>query len=117
MSNEFRLGDIPNYYTAPTNRLNGRKVVYYGDVAYLEFPIEPRIKVSTGETIYKVQAGEEGRLDLIAARAYGDTSLWWIIADANNIFNPFTEMYAGMPLRIVPVERVVGRRPLQNGRA
>ena len=112
--NEFRLGDIPDYYTALTNRFQGRRIVYYGETAYLEFPIESPIRVSTGETIYKVQAGEEGRLDLIAAKAYGDTSLWWIIATANNIFNPFTEMYAGMPLRIVPIERVADRRLAKN---
>lgn len=112
--NEFRLGNIPDYYTAQTNRLQGRRVVYYGETAYLEFPQESPIRVSTGETIYKVQAGEEGRLDLIAAKAYGDTSLWWIIAAANNIFNPFAEMYAGMPLRIVPAERVVGRSNIAN---
>ena len=114
MSDEFRLGDIPDYYTAGTNRLNGRRIVYYGETAYLEFPTEKPIRVSTGETIYKVQAGEEGRLDLIAAKAYGDMSLWWIIASANNILNPFTEVYTGMPLRIVPVERVIGRRLTDN---
>ena len=101
-----RLGDLPDYYTGQTNRLVGRRIVYYGETVYLEFPEEQPIRVSTGETIYKVQAGEEGRLDLIAAKAYQDPTLWWAIAAANNIFNPFAEMYAGMPLRIVPLDRV-----------
>lgn len=35
----------------------------------------------------------------IANQAYGDSKLWWIIADVNNIDNPF-ELEAGLSLLI-----------------
>jgi len=102
----FELGDIPDYYTAKTSRHRGLNIVYYDGVGFMEFPEEAPLITNTGETIYRVRSGEEGRLDIIAARAYGTTKLWWFIAQANDIFNPFTEMYAGMPLRIPPIERL-----------
>lgn len=37
---------------------------------------------------------------------YGDPVLWYIIADANNIFNPFDDLTPGMNLRIPPAEPI-----------
>jgi hypothetical protein len=40
------------------------------------------------------------RLDLLAAEYYGDPSLWWIIASANNIHNAPIGLEDGTILRI-----------------
>ncbi len=45
------------------------------------------------------------RLDLIAYQYYRDVRLWWVIAEVNNIINPF-EVKSGTILRIPTYERV-----------
>jgi nucleoid-associated protein YgaU len=80
--------------------------VYYNQIKYLEFPETGRITPSVNDRSYIVRAGQEGRLDVIAKEVYGDPSRWQVIANANDIFNPFLEMYAGMPLRIPPLEEL-----------
>lgn len=51
----------------------------------------------TDEDIYVItQLGD--RLDLLAHQFYGDTSLWWYIAKANNLVSIRVE--AGVSLRI-----------------
>ena len=50
---------------------------------------------------------ESERIDLLAYRYYGDSSLWWVIADANDIANPL-RLYAGQHLRI-PAKSTVYR--------
>ena len=40
------------------------------------------------------------RLDLLANKYYGDTSLWWIIAVANNINDASFYVTEGLQLRI-----------------
>lgn len=43
----------------------------------------------------------------ISRQFYGDPQLWYIIADTNDIFNPFDDMLeTGMYLRIPSIEQV-----------
>lgn len=46
-----------------------------------------------------VEPGEASRLDLVSLRVYKISSLWWVIAYANNIIDPFTECTSGRVLR------------------
>jgi len=32
---------------------------------------------------------DENRLDIISFRLYGDTTMWWILAEFNGLLNPF----------------------------
>lgn len=61
------------------------KVIEYEDGSYT---VEP---TSFGEYVtnstYTVKEGET--LQMIAYTIYGDSGLWYMIADANNIINPF----------------------------
>ena len=43
----------------------------------------PEIRISDGDSFMYPIEGE--RLDNLANKYYGDTTLWWIIAKANNI--------------------------------
>lgn len=45
------------------------------------------------------------RIDLIAWKYYRDVSLWWVIAEFNNIINPL-EIPVGTTLRIPTYERI-----------
>lgn len=48
---------------------------------------------------YQVESDEF--LDDISARFYGTPSLWWIIADFNDIPNPFEALEAGLTLKVL----------------
>lgn len=59
---------------------------------------------SRGDFYHEVDAGEEGRLDLVSFLYYGTPALWWVIADANDIFFPMRDVVAGQVLRIPNIE-------------
>lgn len=56
------------------------------------------------KTYHVVTRDEVGRLDLISYRYYGDPTMWWAIADANQINNYLDEMEAGQELAIPEFE-------------
>ena len=49
---------------------------------------------------YTVDQSEQGRLDLIAFKVYGNTRLWWVIASANLIEDTINLPIAGDILKI-----------------
>jgi len=62
---------------------------------------------STGdEQYYEVKSEDENRLELIAYKLYGDATLWWLLAYANGIIDPFTEISIGTRLLIPRKEEV-----------
>lgn len=58
------------------------------------------------DTLYVIQDIDEGRLDLLAALHYGESRLWWVIAQYNNILDPYNEVKVGLRIRIPKKERV-----------
>jgi len=77
-------------------------------INYLDAPEEGELPPRNDDIYLQVKAGEDYRLDLLALRTYGDPSLWWVIAQANRIFNPFDELEAGMTLRVPSRQSVLG---------
>lgn len=65
---------------------------------YLESTLYPIVKPNDGDTYIISEAGD--RLDLLAHKYYGDQSLWWIIATANNINDATFYVEVGKQLRI-----------------
>ena len=61
------------------------------------------------DTYYTVQGDRQFRLDLISQDSYGTTELWWLIAWANQIVDPFTEVTVGVRLIIPPKSEVNNR--------
>lgn len=55
---------------------------------------------NTDDTYHEVTAGEVGRLDLISYTYYDTPLLWWVIAEANQIFHPMKDIKVGLFLRI-----------------
>ena len=79
------------YRAIPTNRtLDGTRL--YKTVKY---PLIPR----TENDIYVITV-EEDRYDRLAQQYYNDSSLWWIIATANNLHDVTFAMPDGTTLRI-----------------
>lgn len=60
--------------------------------------IYPNIPLSDNDTYAVTQTGD--RLDTLAHQFYGDSSLWWIIATANNIHDATFAVADGTILRI-----------------
>lgn len=56
------------------------------------------------DVFHVVKFGEE--LDEIAFRLYGSGELWWIIAEANAIADPFEPLEPGTVLRCPSVQTV-----------
>ena len=54
---------------------------------------------------HQVTEADSRRIDLIAWRYYHDVSLWWIIAEVNNVGNP-TYIPPGTILRVPSYDRV-----------
>lgn len=45
-------------------------------------------RASSSSTLLEITTAEGDRLDLIAARVFGDPGQWWRIADANEAMDP-----------------------------
>jgi hypothetical protein len=72
----------------------------------LEWWERTNFPLDDGDAKYVVDNKSAGRLDLIAYAAYGDSHLWWFIAQYNAILDPFAEVAEGRILRIPTKERV-----------
>lgn len=59
------------------------------------------------DSYHIVTRDEVGRLDLIAYKYYNDSTLWWVIADANQLNNYLDDMFAGQELAIPRYSDVV----------
>lgn len=58
------------------------------------------IDLNVRDIYHTVQSNEERRLDLISYIYYGNPLLWWIIAQANDIYDPLTNPKSGDIVRI-----------------
>lgn len=67
----------------------------------INFPADPTDIGYIVENVY------EGRLDLLASLFYGDSKLWWFIAQYNNIIDPIGEVTAGRVLYIPTKDRAL----------
>ena len=65
------------------------------------------LEADSTDTVIIVIQEHEKRPDLVANLAYGNTDLWWVIYEFNNIRDPFFELKAGQILRIPSLERVL----------
>lgn len=80
------------YQYSKTLLTNGTKKRYMGSVIY------PKIKASNDD-IYIITESSD-RLDILASKYYGDKTLWWIIATANNLNDASLSITPGTQMRI-----------------
>ena len=62
-----------------------------------------KIVESDGDIIYTITDKTKNRLDVIASMYYRNPQYWWIIAIANDIIDPLTELKIGTTIRIPPL--------------
>jgi hypothetical protein len=65
---------------------------------YMQSTLYPKISASNDD-VYVISTSTD-RLDLLASKYYGDPSMWWIIAVANNINDGTFYVDSGLQLRI-----------------
>lgn len=75
-----------------TVRVRKGKGVHFGLRRSLS--IEP----ATSDLYYTVQPGDT--LHSIAYKIYKDVSLWWVVADFNEVIDPYAGLVAGDTLRV-----------------
>jgi len=84
----------------PFSRFFGQNLFFEGGTKFwgtwepISLPAHP------ADSYYTVTEAMEGRLDLIAYRYYRSPELWWVIAEANNLFFVPEDVVVGMVLRI-----------------
>lgn len=77
----------------------------YDDAYIIKFPNgdlaleRNKADIPSNHVIHTVLEGET--IQSIAFRYYGDSGFWGVIADANDILNPFEDLHADMQL-IIP---------------
>lgn len=74
--------------------LAGREIV--------EIPSNP------ADQFHRLQSQEVCRLDMLAHKYYRNPFLWWVIAQANDIYDPFEYIEPGTILRIPAMETLYG---------
>ena len=67
-------------------------------IKYLKNAIYPEIPVSEDDVYIKTTGGD--RYDTLALQFYNDSSLWWVIASANNSERASLVVKPGVQLRI-----------------
>lgn len=96
--------ELPRYSMfakTPVHRVNTST----GNVVVFGLLIDAVVPHDT-DTVYSVPPGGAGRLDLIANAVYGVPDLWWVIARANSMLDPFTGPTPGQELRIPSRDRL-----------
>lgn len=63
---------------------------------------------SPNDIYHRVQSNEVSRLDIIAHNYYKNPLLWWVIAQANDIYDPFVILEPGTLLRVPDIETLYG---------
>ena len=81
-----------NRYTNTKKMIDVTGNRYYASTSY------PEIK-KTSDDIYII-VSKKDRLDLLAYQYYGDSTLWWIIAQANQLLIPSLVIGKNQQIRI-----------------
>jgi hypothetical protein len=90
------------------SRYKDTKILNYNDGEVRMETTEKLIIDPADDDVYhQVDVGEENRLDLVAFRYYRNANLWWILATANNLNDPFV-ISIGMVIRIPSLNRIYG---------
>jgi len=84
-----------------TSRFKKTRLLVKGGRAFFGLWQPLAVKLDGDEEQILVTMGQEGQLDRVAFEVYGDRTLWPVIAHANQIDLPHTQVVVGMRL-IIP---------------
>ena len=105
MSRSIQTTDISaSDILGSTSRYADFNIILLGDEHIQTLPTYERTRSypkSEEDKYYQITMGTQFRPDLVALECYGDPVLWWVIAEANNLFD-IEDWIAGKTLRIPP---------------
>jgi hypothetical protein len=81
------LSDYSRYRGTPVYQDKASGQLFFGPWQIIDFP------PALDDKWVEINENEGLRFDLIATTEYGNAALWWVIARANAIDNPFTQLY------------------------
>jgi hypothetical protein len=81
------LSDYSRYRGTPVYQDAASGQLFFGPWQPIDFP------PASDDTWEEVNGDKGLRLDLISSKKYGRPDLWWVIARANDLSNPFTQLY------------------------
>jgi hypothetical protein len=87
MASSLFLPDSSRYRGTPVYQDKASGQLFFAPWQVIDFP--PALDDGWAE----INEDEGLRLDYIANAEYGNPALWWVIARANDITNPFTQLY------------------------
>lgn len=112
MSSGEYYTEIRNASTIKSDRY--RDSVIYKDIETGELLLATReiksIPERQNDIYHRVQSNEVSRLDILANKYYRNPLLWWVIAQANDIYDPFILLDPGTLLRIPAIESLYGNQ-------
>ena len=85
-------------------RYSQEDIVTDGDEQFYEIKEPLDITAQDTDEIYYVKTGDT--LRGLAFQMYMDARLWWVIAEFNDIIDPFEDIVVGTPLRCPSLSRV-----------
>jgi len=80
---------------------------HYDDGTHVFLPAFRVVEVPEGpfDQYYELGSDEEGRLDLVSYKFYGTTRLWWVLAMANQIKEPY-RVAPGTQIRVPSIATI-----------
>lgn len=92
---------------SPSSRYRASsKIVKYNNKTMFDTPYRVYSVGSDKDKFVVVNSTNENRLDLISNSNYGTPKYWWVIADVNNLVNPF-EVPIGTVLRLPAMSDII----------
>ena len=83
-----------------THRFRGKSIFMTPEGRqFYESWVPPEISPRPDDRYVEVTTGTAGRLDLISHSFYGTPRFWWVIAVANDLFDPIADTTVGLLLR------------------
>jgi len=85
------------------------------DGKFLQWWDRKKFPYDNSDVYYTLERTYEGRPDKLASIFYGDSSVWWLILQYNNILDINDEFVAGVELRMPTKDRL--QRDLLSGKS
>lgn len=105
---------MANRYDVATIVNNSKKVESDGNIRYVRRLSSIMYPEFNNGNDTKILSQEGDRLDLLAKEFYGDESLWFVIAKANNLGKGSLNVPAGQVIRIPFYDDYTGIRTLMS---
>jgi hypothetical protein len=85
------------YVSGGTTEVNANAIEWWDRIGF---------SLNIDDTTYVVEKALVGRLDLITTMFYNEPRVWWVVAQYNNILDPYGEITEGVVLNMPSKSRL-----------